>query len=521
MREKGRETQQMELKILEFLKSYDRAALTPEQQLSYDVYLWYLEDLAAGHEFMYYNYPATHFLVGSVPIGTEMFFSETFLVTDLQSAQDYVTLLSQVGTKFEQLVEGLKLREEAGIVPPLYTIQWALYNFKDYPNMPASQTPYYTALQEKMMPLSSITPEEQQQLLDQARAAIEDSVLPGYAVLVEQLQHMAEVASTDDGVWQFENGEAYYSYLLRHHNNTDFTAEEIHDLGLKELDRIHAEMREIFESLGYDPELRLSALYAKAAEDGGFVPGEELVTTYEAIIDEVYENLDDAFDIQPEAKVIVIGGPTGGYYIPGSFDGARPGAFYASVDGGGRPYYGMPSLTYHESVPGHHFQIALAQESDLPLFRNVIGLNGYVEGWALYAERLAWDLGWYQDDPYGNLGRLQYEAFRAARLVVDTGIHSKGWTQEHAIVFFMDNAGYSRGYAEWQIARYTVYPAQSTAYMVGMLKILELRQYAMDELGDQFDLKEFHRVVLQKGSMPLSILEQVVEDYVSEKQSGG
>jgi uncharacterized protein (DUF885 family) len=235
------------------------------------------------------------------------------------------------------------------------------------------------------------------------------------------------------------------------------------------------------------------------------------------IIEQATQNLSEAFELLPEDPVIVIGAPYGGFYNPGSVDGSRPGAFYATVNPGGRPYFNLPSLTYHEAVPGHHLQISLAREMDLPLFRNLLNFNGYVEGWALYAERLAWELGWYEDDPYGNLGRLQFEAFRAARLVVDTGIHTKGWTFNHAVVFFMDNAGFDRPYAGDQIARYVVLPGQSTGYMVGMLKILELRQLTMDQLGDQFDLKEFHTVILQNGSMPLDVLEGIVQDYIAAK----
>ena len=180
----------------------------------------------------------------------------------------------------------------------------------------------------------------------------------------------------------------------------------------------------------------------------------------------------------------------------------------------------MPTLAYHEAVPGHHFQISLAQEANLPLFRSIVGNLGYTEGWALYSEQLAWELGWYNDDPYGNLGRLQAEAFRAARLVVDTGIHIKKWTFGQAQDFFTMNVGFERGDSvdpEGQIARYIVWPGQSTSYKIGMIKMLEIRQRAMDQLGDQFDLKEYHSIVLSNGSMPLEVLERVVDNYIANK----
>jgi uncharacterized protein (DUF885 family) len=180
----------------------------------------------------------------------------------------------------------------------------------------------------------------------------------------------------------------------------------------------------------------------------------------------------------------------------------------------------MPTLAYHEAIPGHHLQIALAQEADLPAFRTAVGFTGFAEGWALYAERLAWELGWYDDDPYGDLGRLQAEAFRAARLVVDTGIHARRWTFQQALDFFVENVGFERGDSvnpELEIARYVVWPGQSTSYLVGMLETLALRQRALDRLGDRFDLKEFHTVVLRNGSMPLEVLERVVDGYVESK----
>jgi uncharacterized protein (DUF885 family) len=276
-------------------------------------------------------------------------------------------------------------------------------------------------------------------------------------------------------------------------------------------------MREIFTGLGYPEGESIYQSYQRAAIDGGIIPGDEMVALHEAIIEEANQKLVAAFEIIPTEPVVVIGGPIGGFYTPGSIDGSRPGAFYAEVSSGGSPYFNLPSLTYHEAIPGHHLQISLAHEMNLPLFRNFLNFNAYTEGWAVYAEKLAWELGWYQDDPYGNLGRLQFEAFRAARLVVDTGIHAKGWTFNHAVVFYMDNAGFDRQFAEGQIARYIVFPGQSTGYMIGMLKILELRQMAMEQLGDQFDLKEIHTVILQNGSLPLDVLEGIVQDYITAK----
>jgi uncharacterized protein (DUF885 family) len=289
---------------------------------------------------------------------------------------------------------------------------------------------------------------------------------------------------------------------------------------LEQLERIHAEMRAIFDQLGYAQDPSLASMYDRVAQDGGRVAAGQVIQEYESIIEEATGNLDAAFDVRPQAEVVVVKSPIKGMYVHASLDGSRPGAFHAGPGDAPEQYYAMPTLAYHEAVPGHHFQIALAQESDLPAFRNSVTFLGYTEGWALYAEQLAAELGWYADDPYADLGRLQAEAFRAARLVVDTGIHTMRWTWDEAMEFFVENTGYEPGDSvdpEIQIARYIVWPAQATSYKIGMLKMLELRQRAMDELGEQFDLKEFHTLVLSNGSMPLQVLERVVDDYIAAK----
>jgi uncharacterized protein (DUF885 family) len=245
------------------------------------------------------------------------------------------------------------------------------------------------------------------------------------------------------------------------------------------------------------------------------IPAALVQSTYEDIIAAAEQELDQAFDIFPSANVVVAEDPYGGFYIGPSFDGSRPGAFYAGTLNA-QPWFQMPSLTYHEAIPGHHTQIAIAMDQAGPAFRKTERFTAFVEGWALYAERLAYELGWYDNDVYGDLGRLQYEALRAARLVMDTGIHSMGWTFEQATQFNMNNLGVSRGASESAAGRYSVVPGQATAYMIGMLHILDARQRAQDQLGAQFDLKEFHRVVLTSGGVPLALLDNVVDTWIAD-----
>lgn len=515
-----KDTQTLESGILEILRGYNREILSPEDQISYDVYESYLEDLVQGHEFMYFNYPFS-FLIFSFHYQTEFFFTDSYPVLDEQDAENFITRLSLVNRKFNQLIKLLKTREELGIIPPKFTIQWGLSSVSSIAHSSPTRTSYYSAFEEKLDSLQGLSDSEKEDFLDSVEMTIEDSVIPAYQALENYLNELVNKAPKQDGVWQFDNGDSYYQYTLRHYTTTELTPDEIHDLGLQQLERIHTDMREIFDQLGYPGDESLYELFKRVEEDGGIIPSDEMVATYQSIIDEVTRLTPEVFLSTPAAEVVVIGAPVGGFYSPGSVDGSRPGAFYAEVSGTGEPYYLMPSLAYHETIPGHHFQIATAYELSLPSFRNFIDFTGYAEGWALYAERLAWEMDLYKDDPYGDLGRLSYEAMRAARLVVDTGIHAKGWDFDQATQFFMENVGWDRQSCEQQIARYIVLPGQSTAYLVGMLKILELRDQAMEQLGDQFDLKEFHHAVLSNGSVPLNILEDIVEDYIAETLASG
>lgn len=508
------ETQALQIAVRDQLHSYDRANLTPEQQLSYDIYDWYLTDLIAGHAYATNDYPV-NFFITSVHQDMLQFFTDIHPITAAQDVADYIARLAQVDDKFDQLITGLQIRQEAGVVLPRFAIQWTLGDIRQMANSAPRRTPFYTTLQDKMALLSSIPPDEQTALLDAAAAEIETAVLPAYAALADTLTQQLAIATDDDGVWKFPNGADYYAYTLRHFSTTDMTATDIHALGLQEVAHIQAEMRLLFDQLGYPADETLPQLMARVVTDSGRVFGDDIVATYEAIINEAKQNVSPAFDIVPQADVIVIGVPYGGYYVSPAVDGSRPGAFYAT-DQGSEARYGMATLAYHEAVPGHHFQLAIMQElTGLPHFRNGVTFTAYTEGWALYAEQLAYELGFYEDDIYGNIGRLQGELFRAVRLVVDTGIHDQGWTFDEAVDYMMANTGYPRGMVEGQIARYVIWPGQAVAYKIGMMKIVELRQRAQDALGADFDLRAFHNVILQNGSMPLAILEQVVDAYIA------
>jgi uncharacterized protein (DUF885 family) len=526
-----RQTQQLEVAILDLLRTHDREQLTPDQQLSYDIYEWDLDNRVRGHRFMYNDYPLTHFIF-SYDFALNELFTELHELNTRENAEDYISRLSQVNRQVDQLLEGLILREEAGVVPPDFIISMALNNLHDYLGMRSNnpdtieprQLPVFSVFNESLDPLSSITPEEKMELRDFALQEIETSFIPAYLKLIDYLEHQETIATSDAGVWKFPNGEEYYAYKLRDETSTDLTPEEVHQIGLAEVDRIKAEMRQVFNDLGYPAEESFGNSLGRAIKEGGSynissqAGKDEYIAAVEAIIEEADQRMDELFDIGPSWGVEVVGGPMGGYYTPGTPDGSRPGAYHVGILGSGRNKFLEPTIAYHEAVPGHHYQIATGQALDLPMFRKEGGYNGFVEGWALYAERLAWEMGLYEDDPYGNVGRLQMELLRAVRLVTDTGIHSKGWTRQEA-QSYMDQAMGAPGYFSHEVDRYVVIPAQATGYKIGMLKILELRQRAMDALGDQFAIKEFHNIVIGNGSLPLEILERLVDDYIAAAQN--
>lgn len=512
-----RETFAMYRVVLDALRGYDRGALSAAERLNYDTYEYYLQDTVDGLDFIYHDFPATY-MIFSVQSRTERYFTDIHRLDSRQDAEDYITRLQAVDTKFMQLAGHLERQRDAGIVEPALTMNVALDRVTAIAVSSVDDNPYFSVFAGKVQQIDGLGDADRNDLLERARAAVTSSVTPAYRRLQAQLQDLLNNAPPIIGVRQYPRGGDWYAYALRHHSTTDLTPAQVHQLGLEELARIHAEMRLVFDRLGYPQDETLVQLFGRAARDGGTVPAADVLPTYEAIIADAGSRLPEAFDIFPAADVIVLPDPGGGFYIGPSFDGKRPGAFYAGTSRD-EAYFSMRSLTYHESVPGHHTQIAIAMEQDAPVFRKIVGFTGFIEGWALYAERLAHELGWYEDDPYSELGRLQYEALRAARLVMDTGIHSLGWSFEDAVRFNRENVGTSAGASQNAAARYSVWPGQATAYMIGMLQILDERQRAMDALGPRFDLKAFHRSLLSNGAVPLVLLDDLVDIYIDEARA--
>lgn len=523
------ETHELEAAILDLLRTYDRESLPRQQQLSYDVYEWFLDCLVRSHQFMYYDYPVHQFLTG-YHHRVIHFLTEIHPVASKQDAEDYISRLSQLDRQINQVIEGLKLRKKMGVIPPKFIIEMTRKKMITYLHLESShsnngnQISLYTVFEEKINALD-IGEQEKTELLKAASKEVERTFIPAYKRLLHYLEDLESTATEDAGVWKFPKGDEYYAYLLWKETSIELTPDEIHNIGLREVERIRKEIRAVFNELGYPKDVPFSELANRVDEEAGVIDAsppegkDEVVKTYETFLEGINNRLEAVTDIRPRTKVIVYGdltyGGGGGYYVSPSADGSRPGAFTTGVGGGTVHKYRMPTIAYHEAIPGHHFQIAIARELDLPFFRNDIGFNGFTEGWGMYAERLAWELGVYDDDPYGNIGRLELELLRAIRLVTDTGIHAKKWTREEGKAYIMEVLGIEAGAHE--VDRYIVIPAQACGYKIGMLKILELRQKAKDRLGDQFNLKEFHNVVLGNGSVPLEILERLIDEYIEGK----
>jgi len=349
--------------------------------------------------------------------------------------------------------------------------------------------------------------------------------------LEKALRAQSETAGTDDGVWRLPDGEAYYKYRLKSITTTDMTATQIHDLGLSEVARIHDEMRGIMKSVGFEGNLQDFFAYMRDDPDGKFhYPDTEegraaYLSEATALIETMKGDLDDVFIKKPKADLIVkavepFREKTAGkaFYSRPAPDGSRPGIYYANLYSmKDMPIYQMEALAYHEGIPGHHMQLAISQElTGIPKFRKFGGYTAYTEGWGLYSEFLPKEMGYYTD-PYSDFGRLAMELWRAARLVVDTGLHDKKWTREEAIKYLVDNTPNAENDCRKAIERYIVMPGQATAYKIGMIKILELREDAKAKLGDKFDIREFHDVVLAVGPVPLGVLETRVNNWVASK----
>ena len=516
-------------KDLAQLHEYSLDRQSKSQRLSTKVLDWFLTDQVEGEKWQWHNYPVNQ--LSGIQNQFPSFMANTHRLFNAKDCDYYVMRLQGVPEKFRQLLDNLKTREQKGILPPRFVVEKVLTEMNGFVGKPAAENVLATSFQSRVANLQKLTQRQRDDYQRKVEAAITASVYPAYQQLIDYFNALLPKTTTDDGVWKLPDGDAYYAYALRQNTTTSMKPDDVHALGLKEVERIEGEMRTLLGANGLAGQPIAAAMTALAKDPRFLFPNDDsgrqqALAEYTRLIDTATSRCNALFLTLPKAKCEVRRvekfreeTSSGAYYQPGALDGSRPGMFFANLrDMNEVPKWSMPTLAYHEGVPGHHWQISMARElRGVPQFRKVLPFTAFMEGWALYSEWLAKQAGWYEGDPFGDLGRLRDEMFRAVRLVVDTGIHAKHWTREQAIAYMQDKTAMGEKEVRAEIERYIVSPGQACAYKLGMLKIQELRTKAQQELGNKFDQREFHDVVLKNGALPLDILEQEVTNYIGER----
>jgi uncharacterized protein (DUF885 family) len=513
-------------------RTIDRARLSEAGQLNYELFEYQLEDRIEGHRWRHHDYPVNQMYGRHT--GVPSFLINYHHIETETDARAYIERLRGVGELYDQLLAQLRAREAKGVLPPAFvfprTIESARNVLRGQPFDDSPNPSTLLADFQKKLEATDLGAEQKTRLAAEAKAALRESTGPAYRKLIAFLEAQQTRANEDDGAWKLPNGAAYYDYRLRQITTTNTTADQIHELGLAEVARIHGEMRAIMTRVGFEGDL--SAFFRHLRADPSFYyPNTEAgraayLQRATAIIDSMRARLGELFLTVPKAGIEVkrvepFREKSAGkaFYSRPTEDGKKPGTYYANLyDMRDMPKYQMEALAYHEGIPGHHMQLSIAQEmTGLPRFRRYGSFTAYSEGWGLYAERIGKEIGFYQN-PYSDFGRLAMELWRACRLVVDTGIHRRKWTRAQAIDYLMKNTPNPRGDAVKAIERYIVMPGQATAYKVGMNTIMALRARAKQALGERFDIREFHDVILTNGPVPLSILGKLVDQYIEQRR---
>lgn len=502
---------------LAHLATFDRAALTPEQRISADTLAWLLDDVVRSEPFADYGYVFQQF--SGLQVQLVNFLSQTHPIRTQRDIENYLARLDLVAARMDEGVAQAGDRARRGFIPPKFILVSTLAQFDRFLSAEPAKNVLVASLDERAAKLADVSAADRAAFVAAAEKIVAGAILPAFRRARALLESQLPQATDEAGISRFPGGDAAYAQALRKLTTTDYTAAQIHELGRQEVARIEAEMDVLLRQLGYTEgsiKARMEKLDADRNPPAEPDPRPALLARYEEILADAQLRSAALFDLRPRAPVVVKREPpfteksAAAHYTPPANDGSRPGIFWAPLPG---PDYSVPemrTLVYHEAIPGHHFQIALQKEmTSLPRFRRE-GVFGFIsahgEGWALYAEQLAAEAGWYEGDIAGHLGQLNDELFRARRLVVDTGLHTRHWTRQQAIDY---------GIPASEVERYVVWPGQACSYKVGQLRLLALRAQARAALGDKFSLKEFHNVVLRAGNVPLAVLAQVVDGYIA------
>ncbi|MGD0190005.1 MAG: DUF885 domain-containing protein [Rhizomicrobium sp.] len=517
------------------IKKWDKSSLGKQEQLSYDIAVWDYDRELSGRKYPWAGANGQAYPVNQAfGVQKELpnFLLSQHAITNARLARHYVDRLRAMAEVLDAVNADVARQAKLGVVPPDFVIDDSVDQMKTLIAAAPDKNVLVTNLSSKMAKLGDLSRDEKAALMDDATAAVRDNVYPAYRRLIARMRDIRKSATHDAGLWHLKGGDAYYADQLKFLTSTDMTPAEIHDYGLSEVARITAEADKELRSVGLvdgTVGARLDGLmkdprFLYSNDDKGRAA---MLARYKVLLAHVKTLLPQYFSYIPPQPLDVRRvppyaekGSAGAYYEQPSLGGSRPGVFFANLRNVGEtPQWAMPTLAYHEGIPGHHLQLSTAQSIEgLPLLRRFNFLPAYGEGWALYAEHLASDMGLYKNDPYGDLGRLQAELFRAVRLVVDTGMHAQHWSREQAIQYMQSTTGMANSDVTAEVERYVVWPGQACAYKVGMKMILGLREQAKAELGPKFNIKEFHAVVLENGAMPLWLLQKNVDSWIAEKE---
>ncbi len=501
-----------------------------QELLSWKIARWLMDDMIRELSFDHSTYRINQ--IGGVMINTPQFLTDVHRIVNEKSLERYIARLKE----FSRVIEEVKVRvisdRDNGVVPPDFVINGALKGMRSFIDGGMRENPLFSSLPHRLEKIDTIAEARKQELFEQAGNIIGAEIIPGYEGMIKLFESLLPLSDHHAGIWRIPQGEKIYAARLESNTTTNMSAEEIHQLGLREVARIREEMEKILVEEGIiegSVTHRLRELmdipeYHFTDSDEGRA---EQIAYLHKLDNKMMEMAPQFFITIPSQTLNIVrvpefsqDGSALGYYRGPAMDGSTSGRFYINQkDMSDTPRWTLPTLMYHEGAPGHHFQISASHLIEgLPLIRKVSPFTAYVEGWALYAEFIAHnDMNVYEDDPLGNLGRLQDEMLRAIRLVVDTGMHAKRWSRERAIEYMLSNSGTTKADATREVERYAVWPGQATAYKVGQLHILKLRSMAEVRLGKEFDLREFHEMILMNGAMPLGILTESVQLWIESQ----
>ena len=514
------------------LDRYGPDDLEGQELVTWQTTAWFLDDLIRQAEFEHGRYRVNQ--ISGALVEMPQFLTDRHAIKDKRSVERYLSRLQEFGRVLREVKVRVEDDRNAGVTPPDFVIDQSLTGMRAFIADGAAKNPLVTTLPDRLAKVESLTDGQRQAYVQRATDIVAEQVVPGYEAMIALFEDMRPTASHEAGIWRIPGGEEIYAAALESNTTTKLSAEEIHELGLAEVARIEVEMNAILDAqsvAGATLAERIDAINADPAQkfpntDEGRA---QMLDYLRAIDARVMAIAPKYFKTIPPQALEIVRVPEysqdsapGGYYNPPALDGSRPGRFYINQkDTADNPKWTLPTLMIHEGSPGHHFQLSAQQLiKGVPLLRKVLPFSAYAEGWALYAERIAkTDMGFYDQDPLGDLGRLQAEMFRAVRLVVDTGMHAKRWSREQAIEYMISKTGMTEAEVTREIERYVVWPGQATSYKVGQLALLRMRAKAEQALGDKFDLREFHEIVLLSGSMPLAVLEGVIDRWI-ERQGG-